>query len=188
MDRVERLRPEECAVVVVDVQERLAAAMEEDSLARLVRACTLLLEAAGRLGALALYTEQYPKGLGTTLPDVAHGLRSLRADRFEKTVFSAWHAEGFAAALGRAGPRTVIVVGMESHVCVYQSVRDLAAHGYAVHVPVDGVASRRRDHWEVGLGLCERAGAIRTTAETIVFDWLEGAGTDAFKALSQKIR
>ena len=77
---------------------------------------------------------------------------------------------------------------MESHVCVYQTVRDLVARGLEVHVPIDGVTSRRDDHRAAGIGLCERAGAVRTTTESVVFDWLGRAGTDAFRELSKRIR
>ena len=77
---------------------------------------------------------------------------------------------------------------METHVCVYQTVRDLVGRGLDVHVPIDGVASRRDDHSETGLALCRAAGATITTTETIVFDWLRRASGDAFKSLSKLIR
>ena len=77
---------------------------------------------------------------------------------------------------------------MEAHVCVFQTVRELTARGVTVHVPLDGVASRRDDHRAAGLSLCSAAGATVTTMETIVFDWLRRAGTDEFKRLSKLIR
>jgi nicotinamidase-related amidase len=82
----------------------------------------------------------------------------------------------------------VIVVGMEAHVCVYQTVRDLTARGVNVLVPVDAVVSRREEDRSAGIALCERAGAVPTTVETVVFDWLERAGTDEFRALSKLLR
>jgi nicotinamidase-related amidase len=81
-----------------------------------------------------------------------------------------------------------VLIGMEAHVCVYQTARDLVERGYAVHVPIDGVVSRRDDHRETGIALCERAGAVRTTTETVVFDWLGRAGTDVFRQISKLIR
>jgi nicotinamidase-related amidase len=90
--------------------------------------------------------------------------------------------------LREQAPSAVVVVGMETHVCVFQTVRDLQSAGYVVHVPLDGVCSRREDHHQAGLELCRRAGAVVTTAETIVFDWLERAGTDDFRELSKLIR
>jgi nicotinamidase-related amidase len=77
---------------------------------------------------------------------------------------------------------------METHVCVYQTVRDLAALGVEVHLPIDGVSSRRDDHRDAGIDLCVRAGAVRTTTESIAFDWLRVAGTAEFKRLSALIR
>ena len=103
-------------------------------------------------------------------------------------AFSAVEANGFAAHVDADPPRTVIVVGMETHVCVFQTVRELVARGINVHVPIDGVASRREDHRIAGLELCRSAGATLTTMETVVFDWLRKAGTPEFKKLSKLIR
>ena len=93
----------------------------------------------------------------------------------------------FNQRLTDVAPSAVILVGMEAHVCVYQTVRDLVARGIEVHVPVDGVVSRHEDHRATGVSLCERAGAMPTTTETIVFDWLGRAGTDAFRAISKLV-
>jgi nicotinamidase-related amidase len=185
---MQRLDPKHTAIVVVDIQERLADAMPTEQLERVRRAARILVEAARLLGAPVLFTEQYPKGLGPTLGEVKSVLEGAGAARFEKTEFSACDANGFAAALQATGARAAVVVGMETHVCVYQTVRDLTQKGLEVHVPVDGVASRAEDHRETGLELCERAGAIRTTAETVVFDWLRQGSGDAFKQLSKLIR
>ncbi len=180
---MQRLDPRQTAVVVVDVQERLAAAMPGALLRDVLRACRILCEAARLLGAPVLYTEQYPKGLGATVPELAGLLEGAGAHRFEKSEFSACDAAGFAAALEASGARAAVVVGMEAHVCVYQTVRDLVARGLEVHVPIDGVASRRDDHRAAGVTLCERAGAIETTTESVAFDWLRRAGTEEFKQL-----
>ncbi|MEZ4231916.1 MAG: isochorismatase family protein [Polyangiaceae bacterium] len=185
---MQRLDPKTTALVIVDIQDRLAAAMPEDQLTQVVRSARILAEAARLLGAPLLQTEQYPKGLGPTLAPVSEALQGSEVARFEKLCFSAWDAEGFAETLERSKARAAVVIGMESHVCVYQTVRDLAARGFEVHVPVDGVSSRRADHHDVGVALCERAGAVPTTSETVVFDWLGRAGGDAFKQLSKLIR
>lgn len=185
---MQRLEPKTTAVVIVDIQDRLAAAMPEDQLSQVVRSARILAEGARLLGAPLLVTEQYPKGLGPTLPGVSEALEGAEVSRFEKLCFSAWDAEGFAETLERSKARAAVVIGMESHVCVYQTVRDLAARGLEVHVPIDGVSSRRADHHATGVALCERAGAISTTTETVVFDWLAKAGGDAFKQLSKLIR
>jgi nicotinamidase-related amidase len=183
---MQRLEAETTALIVVDIQERLASAMPEEQLGQVVRSSRILCEAARALGAPVFLTEQYPKGLGSTLPEVAAGLGG--AQRFEKLTFSAWQADGFEAALRESGVRAAVVVGMEAHVCVFQTVRDLLRNGIEAHVPIDGVSSRRDDHRRAGLRLCEGAGALQTTTETVVFDWLERAGGEHFKALSKLIR
>jgi nicotinamidase-related amidase len=183
-----RLVPEECAVLVIDVQERLASAVPPAQMADVTRAITVLVDAATRLGARVLATEQYPAGLGATLAPVAEELANAGAAPFSKMEFSALDNADFERAFARAAPRSAIVVGMEAHVCVFQTVRELAARGVEVFVPLDGVASRRDDHRAAGLDLCRTAGATITTMETVVFDWLRRAGTDVFKHLSRRIR
>ncbi|EYF02930.1 isochorismatase family protein [Chondromyces apiculatus] len=185
---VRRVQPAESVVVVVDVQERLAPAMPEAQLAALTRAATVLIEGAGLLGAGVLATEQYPKGLGPTIPRIQEKLDAAGVTVLPKMTFSACEAEGFEALWTKRGARVAIVVGMETHVCVYQTVRDLCAQGIEVLVPADGVASRREDHRQVGLDLCRSAGATITTMETVVFDWLRVAGTEPFRMLSKLIR
>ena len=162
--------------------------MPPERLRALERCCRLLLEASRVLGATTWYSEQYPKGLGPTVAGLRAPLQACGARRVEKVCFSVADGAGVTAALQESGADTVIVTGMETHVCVFQTVRDLRALGLRVHVPIDGVCSRRDDHRAAGLKLCEQVGAVTTTAETIVFDWLREAGTDAFRQLSPLIR
>jgi nicotinamidase-related amidase len=183
-----RLVPEECAVLVIDVQERLAAAMPPAQVAEVTRAATVLIDAAARLGGRVLATEQYPAGLGATIAPVAAELERAGVSPIAKLEFSACDNHDFERAFARAGARAAIVVGMETHVCVFQTVRELTARGVAVFVPIDGVASRRDDHRAAGIDLCRAAGATITTMETVVFDWLRRAGTESFKHLSKRIR
>ena len=183
-----RLIPRECAVLVIDIQDKLAAAMPSAQLAEVTRASTVLLEAARLLGARAIATEQYPSGLGATIAPVASQLGAMGVAPIAKMAFSACDEAAFEQAWLRSSARTAIVVGMESHVCVFQTVRELAARGVTVLVPLDGVASRRDDHRAAGIDLCRSAGATITTMESIVFDWLRQAGGDAFKQLSRLIR
>ena len=185
---MQRLSPKTTAVVVVDVQERLAAAMPASQLEQVLRSARILLEAARLFGVPVLATEQYPKGLGPTIKELTPLLEAAGAQRFEKTAFSAGDVPAFGDALSACGARAAIVIGMESHVCVYQTARDLLARGIEVHVPIDGVSSRRDDHREAGISLSERAGAVRTTTESVVFDWLARAGGDEFRQLSKLIR
>jgi len=185
---MQRLDPKTTALVVVDIQEKLAPAMDQGQLARVVRATDILLHAAHLLGVATIATEQYPKGLGSTIDALRPALEQVRCECLSKMTFSAMDAPGVARFIAKSSPRAVVVVGMEAHVCVFQTVRDLTAAGYEVHVPHDGVASRREDDRLTALELMRRCGAVITTAETIVFDWLQRAEGDVFKQLSKRIR
>jgi nicotinamidase-related amidase len=164
------------ALVVVDVQEgfRPYAAFEP-----VARSCAKLLEAARILDVPALVSEQYPKGLGHTAPEV--GLQGETV--IEKSVFSAARADGFDLA----GRQQAIVCGIEAHVCVSQTVHDLLAQGIEVHVPADAVGSRHDVDYERGLERMERAGAVVGTVEAALFELLERAGTPEFKAVQKLI-
>jgi len=134
-------------------------------------------------------SEQYPKGLGRTTPAIASALESVRGVCFfEKVEFAATAAPAWAEAVGPLPRKTWIVTGMETHVCVFQTVRALRAAGHDVIVVSDAVASRTRTNWRSGLALCERTGAVVASTETVVFDLLGKAGTDDFKALSKMVR
>jgi nicotinamidase-related amidase len=185
---VQRLVPAESLVTVIDIQEGLAPAMAPARMADVARSVPLLLSAAKLLGVPVLATEQYPKGLKATIPPVLEKLDELGASRFEKTIFSAAEVPEVQRRIEQLSPKAIVVVGMETHVCVYQTVRDLRAKGFEVLVPVDGVASRRDEDRAVGLALCERAGAIPTSIETVIFEWLGRAGTDVFRAVSKLLR
>jgi nicotinamidase-related amidase len=185
---MERLVPEQTAILVVDVQDRLAAAMPEDALAALVKNTTILLETAKVLGVRVIASEQYPKGLGSTVPAIAAKLKEIGATPLAKTTFDACSDLAIARALSDLDAKNVVVVGMESHVCVFQTARELVKRGYTTHVVADAVASRREENRKIGLSLCEKAGAIITATETVAFDLLGEAGTDAFKAVSKLVR
>jgi nicotinamidase-related amidase len=185
---MQRIEPQQCAIVVVDVQEKLAAAMPPPRMADVVRAGNVLLEAARVLGARVVATEQYPTGLGKTMAPLAEKLAALGAPIVSKLDFSAWDEPEFQKTWTAFDVRAAVVIGVETHVCVLQTVRDLCTHDVQVFVPIDGVASRRDDHRAAGLDLCRGAGATLTTMESVVFDWLRRAGTDPFKQLSKLIR
>ena len=185
---MERLVPETTVLLVVDVQERLAAAMPEPARARLVANAVVLLEAARHLGVRVVASEQYPKGLGPTVAPIAERLAACGAAPLPKLTFDACSDLAIARALADAAPRSVVVVGMEAHVCVFQTARELVKRGYAAHVVADAVASRTEENRALGLALAERAGAVVTGTETVVFDLLGRAGTDAFKAVSKLVK
>ena len=170
------LARDRAALVVVDVQEGFRA---YDSFAGVAASCAKLLAGARILDVPALVSEQYPKGLGHSAPEL--GIED--EPRIEKTVFSAARADGFE--LG--GRDQAIVCGIETHVCVSQTVHDLLEQGVEVHVPADAVGSRHAIDYERGLERLERAGAVVSTVESSVFELLGRAGTPEFKAVQKLI-
>jgi nicotinamidase-related amidase len=170
------LARDRAALVVIDVQEgfRPYAAFVP-----VASACAKLLEASRILEIPAIVSEQYPKGLGPTAPEVGLG----DEQRLEKTVFSAARADGFDLH----GRDQAIVCGIETHVCVSQTVHDLLDRGIEVHVPADAVGSRHEIDYQRGLERMERAGAIVGTVEASLFELLERAGTPEFKAVQKLI-
>lgn len=177
-------------LLIVDVQERLAAAMPGKVQAQLERNAGVLLEAARRLDIPVVVSQQYPKGLGSTVAALEKSLAGMTPHRFDKVEFNACAAAGFGVAQRALGTQRDqwIVIGMETHVCVYQTVRELTIRGYSVHVPQDAVASRTKANWQVGLRLIEHTGAVVTATEVVVFDALGRAGGEDFKALSRLIK
>jgi nicotinamidase-related amidase len=185
---MDRLDPKSSLLLVVDLQERLAAAMPQAAMDRLLAGTAVLLEAARLLGVPVVVTEQYPKGLGATVAPISERLKAMRVTPIDKVCFDACSEPRIARAIGTLAPRSVVVAGMETHICVFQTARELVRLGYDVHVAADAVASRREENLERGLALCERAGAYATPVETVVFDWLERAGSDEFRAISKMLK
>lgn len=183
---MERISRDRAALFVVDIQERLVPAMPEAVAAQVIKNSQILIEAASKLGIPVVVSQQYPKGLGTTVAALEPALANAKPHRFDKLEFSGASTPEFSALALRRDQW--IVTGMETHVCVYQTARDLVARGHTVHVPIDAVSSRTKANWRVGLELIDRAGAIPTSTEVCVFDLLGRAGTDEFKALSKLIK
>lgn len=184
-----RIVPERAALLVVDFQERLAAAMPAAERAVCERNVLILLELARRVAMPVVVSEQYPKGLGQTVEPITRAVASLtNVARFEKLAFACTETDEFRALHDRLAPRQWIVTGMEAHVCVWQTVRGLRGWGASVHVPADAVLSRAQANVGIGLGLMARAGAVVTSTETIAFDALTRAGGEDFKAISRLVR
>ena len=178
-----QLDRKKAALLVVDIQERLVPVMW--NFAQVEKYARAAILAARELGLPVICTEQYPKGLGHTIPSIRELLPS---PPLEKLHFSCGADAATAGALAATGRKQVIVVGIESHVCVFQTARDLAAAGYEVHVCADAVSSRFEVHRASGLDLCRQAGAVVTNAETAIFDLLHQAGTAQFKKVSPLVR
>jgi nicotinamidase-related amidase len=178
----ELMTPLDTVLVVVDVQEKLMPLIAGRG--RIVWNLRRLLDGAEAVGLKVLATEQYPQGLGPTVPELAGRLGEIPS----KTAFSCAGCEPFAARLGQANASKVMVAGIEAHVCVQQTVLDLLAGGYRVYVPVDAVGSRYAIDYETGLKRMESAGATLTTTEAALFEWCQESGTPVFKKISALVR
>lgn len=180
------LDAEQSVLVVVDVQERLVKAMDEQVLAQLISNTKILLESAAELQIPVIFTEQYKKGLGETIPELLE--KAANAPCFDKMSFSCCGGENFVASLRATGRKQVVVTGMEAHVCVLQTVLDLLDAGFTVHLVTDAVMSRAKHNWRNAQEIIRQAGGVTSTAETVMFQWLKVAGTDPFKKLSKLLR
>jgi nicotinamidase-related amidase len=180
------LRAEDCMLLVVDIQQRLFVTMEEGFKETFLKNGIILMESAKGLGLPIVVTEQYPKGLGVTIDEVGAVLEE--APRYEKLFFSCYRDQGIQQAIDGAGRKTVIVSGIETHVCVFQTVVDLLMAGYRVVVASDAVCSRKGSDRLTALDEMARAGALVYSTEMIAFMLLEKAGTEAFKKLSPLFR
>jgi nicotinamidase-related amidase len=173
------------ALVVIDVQEKLCVAMDDKVLRHLVKNAGILMDAALELQMPVVATEQYVKGLGETLPELKS---RLAAPALEKMTFSCCGDAAFVEKMKSLGRKQVIVVGMECHVCVLQTVLELLEAGFIVHLVRDAVMSRKKDNWLVGIETARDAGAVITSTEAALFQLLKVAGTDEFKKLSKLVR
>lgn len=177
------LNSEDAVLIVVDIQERLVPVMKYGK--NVIENTNILIAIAKDLGIPIIVTEQYPKGLGQTVPELRSNLEGNVA--YEKITFTAYTDE-VAAALERLGRKKIIVVGMETHVCVFQTVRDLIAQGYQVYIVQNAVCSRAKENYQNGISLMSHMGAVVTNTETVFFDLIKKAGTPQFKKLSKLIK
>lgn len=182
------LNRDEAVLVVIDVQERLVPAIDKGLYERARRNIAVAIETAGTLGLPILLTEQYPKGLGRTVPYFQEALEGKRYELLEKIAFSCARDELFLSALMKTGRRQVILTGMETHVCVYQTALDLVNAGYEVFVPEDAVSSRSLSDHQGGIAGMRDAGVRVVPTETAVFQMLKEAGTPEFKKISSLLR
>jgi nicotinamidase-related amidase len=176
-----KLDRERATLVVIDVQEAFRPAVP--AFDQIAGSVATLVRGAAELGLPAVVTEQYPKGLGKTVDEVAQRLPS-NASRLEKVRFSAAEADGFD--LG--GRDQAIVCGIEAHVCVAQTVSDLLENGTEVHLVADAVGSRHEGDAALALRRAERAGATLTSVETVLFELLRGSDAPEFKAVQELVK
>ncbi len=178
------LNARETLLVIIDIQERLAAAMAEKD--RVVANALHLIELAKLHHIPILLTEQFPRGLGPTLKEIKESLPAY--EPFEKVSFNCCREEGFPTLLAAAGRKKVLLTGMETHICILQTALGLLEEGYDVHVIQDAVCSRTTNNFQVGIEFLRDAGAVITTTETVLFQILERAGSPEFKVLSKRIK
>jgi nicotinamidase-related amidase len=179
------LHANETALLVVDVQEAFRPVI--DRFDEVVRNCRILIEGFAILGAPVIVSEQYPRGLGHTVPELADVLPES-TPVVEKLRFSVVGVPELDAAITATGLRRWVVCGIEAHVCVNQSVHDLLAAGHQIVLAADAIGSRTPANREIGIAKCVAAGAVASSAETVLFEMLEQAGSDQFKAISRLVR
>ena len=178
------IRADDACLLVVDLQERLAPAIADKEAA--VGNCARLLQAAERLAVPVLISEQYPRGLGTTMPAIAS--LAPQAQRIEKLSFSCMGETAFTEALESLGRSQVVVCGMEAHVCVLQTAMEMQASGIETFVVADATGSRQEESKRVALARMARAGVEVVTSEMVIFEWLGRAGSEAFREVSKLVR
>lgn len=177
---------EDCALAVIDIQEKLLPPIFNKD--QLVRNSQLLIRLAGILDIPVLVTTQYAKGLGGTVPAIADLLP--QAEQMDKVEFSCFGSDRFCGALKTLPGRrnTMLVCGMEAHICVMQTVMTALDQGYIVHVAADAVGSRTELNWELGLDRMRDAGAVISSTEMAMYELLRASGTPAFKQMLPYIK
>ena len=172
------------ALFVTDIQGRLASLMDERE--SLYRNVGILIEGIKILGIPILWIEQYPQGLGPTVPEISVHLEGLSP--LPKKTFSSLREPAIQGAFEKLQRRQVILIGIETHICIYQTSMDLLAQGAEVHIPVDAVSSRTGRNRRIGLKKIERAGGQLTSVETVLFELLTVAEGEEFKKIVQLVK
>ena len=175
------LDADQCALVVIDIQEKLLPPIFQKE--QLIRNSQLLIRAAGILKIPTLLSTQYAKGLGSTVPEVASLLPEAQA--IDKTLFSCFGSDVFCSVIKRLSSQrnTLLLCGMESHICVMQTALAALREGYLVHVASDAVSSRTEWNWKIGLDRMRVAGAIISSTEMMIYELMRSSSSAAFKEL-----
>jgi nicotinamidase-related amidase len=182
MSPYERFTCHQGALLIIDVQEKLMPLIADRDL--IVVNAVRLVHAAKILNIPVWATEQYPKGLGPTVPE----LRELIPHRSDKTVFQCCAVPELLEQLHGRGVQHLTLAGIEAHVCVAQTALELMGLGFGVQVPADAVASRSTLDWQFALRRLEFAGAVVSTTEAVVFEWVERSDHPNFKAISELVK
>lgn len=175
------------AIVIIDVQEKLLPLVANCQ--RVEWNILRLLKGAETLGVAVCGTEQYPRGLGSTVESIADYLKSISKHEIPaKTMFSCRECSGMFDALSNSGVHNLLLCGIESHVCVAQSALDLMSQGFNVFVCVDAISSRSSKDHRIAIRRMENSGVTITTTEAALFEWCEKAGHDQFKTISRLVQ
>jgi len=177
------LNREDTVLFVIDMQERLVPVMKYKD--QVINNNKILINAAKEMSFPVIATEQYPRGLGRTVSELLDLI--VEENVYAKNSFTAYTNE-VKETLKSLGKKKILVTGMETHVCVFQTVRDLINDGYQVYLVKDGVASRTKANYLNGLDLMKSLGATITNTETVVFDLLKVSGTPEFKQMLKLIK
>jgi len=175
------LEAERCALLVIDIQEKLLPPIFHKE--QLIKNSQLLIRLAGVLKLPALVSTQYAKGLGKIVPEIASLLPETQA--IDKQMFSCFGSDVFCSQLKRlpGNRNTVLLCGMESHICVAQTALAALREGYIVHVVSDAVSSRTEWNWKIGLERMRAAGAVISSTEMIIYEMVRSSGAPAFEEL-----
>ena len=179
------LRQEQAVLVVIDVQEKLVPAMDERICGQVVSHVNMLVEGFQGMNLPVIATEQYPRGLGHTIEELK---AATEQQCVEKIAFSCLGEPHFMTALEKTGARQVVLVGMEAHVCVYQTLIDLLDRGFIVHLVRDAICSRFKSDYQTAISMAQQMGAVLTTTEIALFQLVGVAGSESFKLISKLAR
>jgi len=172
-------------LVVIDIQQRLAEAMPEKILKQVIANTAFLIQSAKLLDIPVIISEQYPKGLGSTVTE----LTTLEnAHIIEKTCFSCADSKAFLQTLGKLNKPQIILCGMEAHICVAQTAIELQSKNYQVFVASDSICSRKKSHFRNAIQRVQQQGCIITNSESISFEWLRDAKHEHFKSISKLLK
>jgi len=175
---------DDTALLIIDIQERLATVMKQREL--VVKNCIHLVELAKMLHIPIVVTEQYPKGIGHTVEEIKHVLPAYQP--VEKLTFSCCDEFSFLPTIKSLNKKTLILTGMETHICILQTCIGLLQSGFNVHIVKDAVCSRTKENWKTACEYMRDAGAVITCTETVLFQLLKTAGTEEFRTISKRIK
>lgn len=180
------MKIENTILLVLDIQEKLMPVIQNNE--RIIKYTNILINACKELNIPIIYTEQYPRGLGETLLEIKESLKNADAKYFSKNSFSAYPIiKDEVLKLKEEGKTSIIIAGVETHICVYQTIKDLK-EDFEIHIPFETVGSRNTENYDNGLNLIREMGESITNVETILFDLIKTSEHHSFKVISKLIK